>query len=169
MYKEHYACFACKAGFSKPAVLVDNGNLTYEQHVARLGAMKNCPTCGERGVAVPNSFRCPKRHDDAGWVLAERLVASGAKGFPEFARARPGTLARLWRGLGCMQHAPEATWARMWYPHHAREVDQWVRFMLATPYAPRAPPTYTKAQAAERKQRARPLHGDPKYGYRTRS
>ncbi len=98
------------------------------------------------------SFRAPPRGDTAAWALAERLVKSGS--IPEFKRARRGTLAHYWErnnrlcrgGLGCLEHTYEATWQQVWYPRHARELPEWIQFMMTTPVKPPGSPKYTKAQ-----------------------
>lgn len=107
-----------------------------------------CGSCGLQGVVAPRSFRAPKRGDKGAWALAERLLKND--GFPEFERARRGTLAYYWKsrrgGLGCFEHTYEVTWRQVWYPRHVRELPEWIRFMMNTPVKPKASPAYTKAE-----------------------
>lgn len=108
-----------------------------------------CALCKQNGTCVPKSFRAPSKSDDAGWTLAEQLAdGKPLEHFPEFKHARPGTLARCWVRLDSFQHAPEATWAKMWYPTHENQIPEWVQFMTTTQYLPSKPPAYTKAQKA---------------------
>jgi hypothetical protein len=177
-YKPHFVCFPCRnvykcgtAGYKeverdmerqekrlKHYEATGNGEseaaIATREFLQRMNENYNggkCARCGENGTCVPKSFRAPPKSDDAGWKLVKRLVCGNpSENFPEFKRARPGTLAYRWENLASFQHAPEPTWEKMWYPTHDNQVSDWVKFMMTTRYWPDEPPAYTKAQKAKK-------------------
>lgn len=145
-YKPHFVCFTCRKTF-KPK------NATYHDVVHT-----TCSTCNQLAMRVSESFRAPKTTDKAGWALAQRLVTPGS--FPEFSKAKRGTLAYFWTsrdgGLGCFLHIYESVYQKVWYPIHEREVPEWVAFMMSTSVLPQQAPMYTKAQRENQTVRGAP-------------
>ncbi len=143
-HKNHAVCFPCRRTYKgRPDDVVYDDRAPVYRQLA-------CPSCGGTCTPVPDSFRAPKSSNEEAWALVERLVKTGS--IPEFSAARRGTLAWFWEssfgGLGCLQHTYEATWKQMWYPSHARELQEWIQFMMTTSVVPRHPPAYTKAARA---------------------
>lgn len=132
LYDNRCVCLKCRRNSKEYSVRAEiNNGWEYLKKTWENGKhMYKCSKCNQSMVIIPHNARIPKRKDDKGWELFEKLITG-----KDLKNSRKGTLGYIYAnhgGIGLSIHDLFGVGKLLWYPKKLYQYQEWVDYMKNT-------------------------------------